>query len=558
MKKIILYVLLLWIFWVFFYSYIEFWQQENKKKENVKVAIDNFQKVYDYLQKNYDWEYPIPDWDLILLDNHNSIIHLEDRKTPLKNIENLSIIQWTTCDILKDDNYFQDINYDKRFSILDKNQKILHKKCFTYVVTKDQKNFQIWTVIEAENGWYKSLLNWNIKKSITKSYNSYSFVKDDSSDFLPYYPWNISPIALLKNKQNSSIEINVKPFNEKEYTIRLKEWDNIILSWDVSSYDIEIIWDLDKQSNLSFIDTNGSIIYISPQENWSKIDFKIKDYSINDKNINYFVETWRFIANIVKLSNDKNMEVKKGGITLVIRWTKFTIISWNDSFDTFLNIWHIVQKFDWKDINLTLESAFSFILWDKVIDDIQKVKELAWFTVFNDIKTNEKYEMKIDNENSNITWSYEFKKYQFSYENWQKIGLVIFDDPPKFLDYIKRNKELLWITPDITKDVEYYKNIVNQICVSNNLRRWLDITKLYYMLDNNLNTLNSFVLKNDIKSELWLIKNDYVLFTLRKYNWQYSSRLAYNSETNTIDSYNFARLSTTNKIKKIIFACDVK
>ena len=561
MKKLLLYVLLFWVFWILFYSYVQFKQDEDQKKGNIKVAVGNFQKVDEYLEKNYKGNYPLPSWDLILLDKHNSLIHLEDRKTSLNNIKDLAIIQWTTCDILKNNKDFESINHDKRFSIIDKDWNLVHKRCFSYAVTKDRTKFQIWTIIK--NNWnYKSYLLWNTKKSITRSYNSPMLAKDGSEDFLPYPAEKLSPVVILKNKQNSSVEVKVVPFDGKKYTIKLKEWNNIILSWNSSSYDIEIVWELADNSNLKFIDTNGSIIYIHPQENSSKVDFKIKDYSIDTKKINYFVETWRFLASIVKLWDDKDMEVKKDGVTLVIRWTKFTINAWKNTFDTFLNLWHIVQNIDWKTINLTLQNAFSIIKDNQIVKDIEKVKKLAGFTVFNDIKINPSYDMSMStiwkNIASIITWAYDLKKYKLSYKNWQDIGLIIFDNSLNFKDYIKANKKFLWIDGDITREIDFYNNIVNQICGSYNLWTWLDITKLHYILKNQTNKLNWFSLKSSIRSKLWLTKNNYVLFTSRKYNWQYSSRLVYNSLTNTIDSYNLARLSLFSSIKQTIFACDMK
>jgi len=564
MKKTLLYVLLFWVFWILFYSYTQFTQDKKQKNETIKVAVGNFQEVDKYLQDNYKDNYPLPNGDLILLDKHNSLIHLVDRKTPLDKIKNLAVIQWTTCDILKDNKDFGNINFDKRFSIIDKNWNIVHKRCFSYAVTKDKKHFQIWTIIK--NDWnYKSYLLWNAKTSITKSYNSPVLAKDSSEDFLPYPAWKLSPVVILKNKQNSSVVVKVVPFDSKEYAINLKEWNNIILSWDSSSYDIEIVWDLLNDSSLKFVDTNGSIVYIRPQENSSKVDFKIKDYSIDTKKINYFVETWRFLANIVKLWDDKDMEVKKGGVTLVIRWTRFTINAWKDTFNTFLSLWHIVQNVAWKNVNLTLQNAFSVVKDSKLVENVEEIKKavnkLVGFTVFNDILTSPSYKISVSSlwwNVTDLTWAYGLKKYKVSYGNWQDIWLVVFDNSSNFKNFVKENKELLWIKWNIKHDVQYYANIVNQICGSSNLWAWLDVTKLHYTLENRSNTLNWFNLKDAIKSKLWLTKNNYILFTSRKYNWQDSVRLAYNSQTNTIDSYSLAMLSTTNLIKKAVFACDIK
>ncbi len=561
MRKLIMLVWLFWMVWVLFYSYMQYSQAKQEKNENIKVAVDNFQKVNEYLKENYDWSYPVPKWDLILLDDTNTLIHLEDRSKDLNDIDNLAIIQWTTCDILQDDDAFSSINYDQRFSIEDENGELVNKRCFSYAITKDRKNFQIWSIIKKT--WkYETLLLWDAKDSIIKSYNSPILAQDGSEDFLPYPDSKLSPIVALENKQDSNVKVNIIPFDEKEYMLNLKEWNNTILSWNSSSYDIEITWELNSNSNLKFIDTNGSIIYINSQEDSNKVDFRIDDYSIDNEELDYFVETWRFLADIVKLWKDKEMRVKKDGVTLVVRWTKFTINSWKDSFDTFLNLWHIVQDVNGNTVNLTLKNAFSVIKNSKIVKDIEKVKKLAGFTVFNDMKINPDYAVDVSkiwsNITSAITWAYDLNKYKLSYDNWQDIGLVVFNNSQKFLEYIKSNRKLLWIEENPRIDTLYYENIVNQICASNNLWNWLDITKLYYTLENKTNNLNWFEIKDTIKNKLWLSKDNYVVFTSRKYNDQYSNRLSYNSKTKSIDSYNFAKLAITNNINKAIFACDIK
>lgn len=562
MKKVVLYLILFSIFWIFFYSAKKALINKEDILKKDKLAFNNFNTTKDFLEKKYQWHYPIPKWDLILLDKHYSLIHLADRKTPLNQITDLAVIQWTTCDILKDNQNFQEKNYDPRFSIIKKDWTIVYKRCFTYSVTKDQKYFQLWTVLTKKNWKFIAYLDWNKGSSIIKSYNTPALVEKNSEDFLPYPPSKISPIVILKNKWNSSIKVKVEPNDNRSYSFTLKEWNNYILSWDSSRYDIDIIWSITDNANLEFVDTNGSIVYISPQKDSHQVDFKIKNYSINTKKIDYFVETWRFLLSIVKLWDDKDMTVNKDDVTLVIRWTKFTIDTWKDSFNTFLSLWHIIEKIKWQTVNLTLQNAFSLIKNNEIFKDIEKIKELASFTVYNDIKINYNYKANIYLLNTlpvDLTWVYnKFKWYKLSYKNWQEIWLIIFSDPLHFLDYIKKNKKSLNIKWPIKRDIDYYKDLVNDICKMHAHWKWLDLSKLYYVLNNTSNTLNWFSLKDNIKSSLWLNENDYILFTSRKYNWQYSSRLAYNSKTHTIDSYNFARLSTDHDVKKIIFACDIK
>lgn len=563
MKKNILYIVTFLVFWVLAFSYLSYVQSQKKKNINMELAIDNFQKTVDFLQQNYEWNFPTPSWDLILLDDTNSMIHLENRDTPLSEIKNLSVIQWTTCDILNKNNDFQQINYDPRFSIIDKNWKVLHKRCFSYSVTVDKKHFQVSSI--AQKDWkYIALTAWNSPKSISKSYNSVALVKDQNVDFLPYPPSKISPIISISNIQDSKISINIEPSETVAYKINAEEWNNVLISDNSQTYDISITWKVNPKTIVKFIDTNWSILHINWDKTNQEISFQLKDYSIDSQKIDYFVETWRFLANIVKLDWSKDMTIKKDWVTLIIRWTRFTISAQDEEFDTFLSLWSLVQKLKWgKTVNLDMDDAFSLIKSNKFINDLTKIKWLLSFSVFTDIYANklqfDKFTVRKiwQNMADAISGSNDLQRFEISYSNWQKIWLVILKKPDSFLTYLKQNKWLLWIEDDLKYDTDYYKDVVNQFCKSSNFTNWLDISKFYYILDA-WNNLNSFNLKQSILDATSL--NKYILYSNRKYNGQNSNRVYLDGIDKTINSLPWFKdldYWFWDKFNHLVFACEI-
>lgn len=563
MKKNILYIIVFLVFWLLSFSIFSYIQEQKRHESNINLAVENFKKLSKFLKDNHDWSYPLPSWDLILLDKTNTVIHLEDRNTPLFEIKNLSSIQWTSCDILKDNKEFETINYDPRFSIADTNGQVLHKRCFSYSVTADRKHFQIASIIEKD--WkYMPIIEWNSSRPILKSYNSVALVNKDNHDFLPYPASKISPILFVSNIQEGDLNIYVKSSDKDSYKLSAKEWSNVLLSggW---IFDISIKWRISPKSIVKFIDTNWSIIHI----NWSKtkweLDFKLKDYSIDTQHLNYFVETWRFLANIIRLDPSKDMTIKKDWVTLVIRWTRFTVSTEDDDFDTFVSMGSLVQKLKWWEaLRLDINEAFSLIKSNKFINDLSKIKWLLSFSVFTDIQSNKPQlgKLKIRRVWSNMTdaisWSKDIKRFELSYWNWQKIWLVVLKKPKSFLDYIRENKMNLWILSGAKYDTDYYKDIVNQFCRSSLFSDWLDIGKFYYLLDVWEN-LSSFRLKKEITDTTSL--NKYILYSNRKYRWQHSSRVHLDSIEWTINSLPWFKdldYWFWDKFESLVFACDIE
>ncbi len=529
MKKLSLYVILVLIVWIAFYSFKAYEKKSWSIIKNNNLAISNFNLVKKYLEKNYKWDYPVPNWDLILLDKYGKMIHLENRNTPLNKIKNLYVIQWNTCQILKNDKKFNKINYDPRFSIISsKTKKVLFRKCFTYSVTKDRKKFQIWTLVKNNEWNYVAKLDWNMSKPIIKSYDSPILVKNWSITFLPYAPVKLSPVVEIKNLWKSKLTIDVSN-NNIDKQIIAKNWVNQLLSWNMNwKYNISIIWNVWNKTQVEFITTNGSIVYIRWDKRTWKVNFALKDYSVDWNKLNYFVETWRFIASIIKLWPDKNMSVNHNWTTLVIRWTKFTIDANQNTFDTFLSLWHIVQKIWNQDISLTMQKWFSLLKNNKLIKDMKKIEQLAGFTVFSNILNQRVWNPKIYGTSTNLTWIIRKRFPILSYNDWQRFYVIkmtkqeFFNKVNKIYESKKSiySKECNWKNWCIK--LMKFKNITNNICSSSNLWKWIDITKLYYILDNNWLKKGSnwklwynFKLKTKIVQDL-NIKNDTVVFTSRE------------------------------------------
>ena len=530
MKKLSLYAILLLVLWIMFYSYRAYEDANHDISQKNNLAIANFKSVENYLEKHYKWNYPVPSWDLILLDKTKKMIHLTNRNTPLNQIKNLSIIQWTTCQILKNDKKFNQINYDPRFSIIDKKtKKVLFKKCFTYSVTKDRKHFQIWSLTKND----LAMLAWDLTKSITKSYDSPVLVKNWSEDFLPYSATKLSPVVEVKNLWNSKLTINVSN-DDVDRNIVVKNGVNQLLTWNISwKYNISITWTVWKNTQIKFVSTDGSIVYIRWDKNTHKVNFALKNYSVNWNKLNYFVETWRFIASIVKLWPDKNMSVNHNWTTLVIRWTKFTIDANKNTFDTFLSLWHIVQKIWNQSVDLTMQRWFSLLKNNHLVKDMEKIKQLAWFTIYSDILNQNVWEPRIFWTSHNLTWINRKRIPIISYNDWQNFSVIKLTKQG-FIDKINKNfeqnkskyfKECNWKNGCVK--LMKYKDAVNNICENLNLWKWIDITKLYYILKNNwLKKFSnwkywySFSLNKTIAESL-NITNNTILLTSREawVNW---------------------------------------
>lgn len=554
-KKLFLVSVLVLLLSGLFFAYKKYENVKQEKLGKINSSISHFQASYDYLSK-FKWNYPIPSWDLILLNKKWEEIHLEDRNMPLEKIKNLYAIQWTTCNILKNDKNFQKINYDDRYSIIDKNGKVLFKKCFVYSVTKNRKYFQIASLDKNQ----KTTLLWNSKKSIIKAFDAPVLVKDGSSDFLPYAGEKVSPIFKVKNLWNSDLLMKIVDEEQNEKTVKLKEWNNVILSWSVNGvYQISLYWKMDKNTKLKFIDTNGSIVYIKWDEN-NRVSFQLKDYQIDENKIDYIVETWRFIADIVKLSPDKNMNVSANGTTLVIRWTHFSISADKDEFDVYLNLWKIVQKLKDKILNLDKNMSFSSLVNWELKGNKQAMKKLISMLVKNDIQNypDFKFEITWNKPLADIlSWSKNIININF--ENGESIKFVVVDKT-ELENIVSKNKEKKYeyLKEACGKDIwcietMKYTDIVNNFCKKNLSKSWLDVDKLHYILDIKW---SKFDLKWKIKDKL--AKKSYILLTNRL-GWvnghiNYSSRVWFDYK-GVVEDISLPRLKYQD-IDKVVFLCE--
>ena len=560
MKKIfgLIIVAGLGFFIVALYSYFT---EQQKQATQLNQVVTNFEKTKNYLLKHYQGNYPIPTGDLILLDDTKTMIHLSDRNIPLNKIKNLYVIQATTCDILKNDKQFQSVAYDEINSLWK-----LHR-CFTYAVTADRKNFQIWTIIN-KNGEYVAKLDGTIKDSITRSYDSPRLVKNNSSIDLPYPP-KLSPVVIVDNLWKSKLYaqiINNSTFEKKK--ISLHGWTNYLLS-SPGKYDIKIYGKLSPTTQAKFVDVVGDIVNLQWDKS-GKLVFEVKDYEIKWKKKSYLASAGRFVAEVLKLAPDTDMKVSHKNTTLVIRWTKFTVSADDENFDTFLTLGHIVQLLNWQKIDLTLQKAFSLIKNNKLVNDLQKVKQLTSFTVVNDVVNNPKWNFSVMHNtslNDILSGAKSIKKYKISYENWQKISLIVIDLPnenDKLKKILQANKNKLGLT-EVYKQIEkdhgkgaarVYKNLVNNICKANLSKKWLDISKLWYLLTLDKDRIWKLNLKSTIAEKLNL-NNDYVILTSRHYNWQDSQVLGYSPKDKYwVRTISLWALNYDKEVSKLVVACN--
>jgi len=567
MKKIIWILIVFW--WIWFLGYALYAWKKNLDVENSKQTKveNNFLAVKNYLIKNYKWNYPIPSWNIILLDKTKMMIHLSDRNTPLSKIKKLYVIQWTTCDILKNDKEFQKINYDPIHSIKSGN-KIIFKRCFTYSVTADRKNFQIGT-IKTINGKAQAQLVWTIDESITRSYSSPRLVKNGGFVDLPY-PAKVSPVVIVHNLWNQKLQARVENLLLWETkNINLHEGVNYLLS-DIGKYNIKILWIVKNPlTKIDFVDVDGDLIHLQGNSKNHLLSFEVKDYQLKWKKKNYFIQTGKFLAEVLKLSPDTNMTVSHNWTTLVIRGTKFTVEADKNDFDTFLSLGHIIQIVWWKQIDLTLQHAFSLIKDSKLVENLKKIKKLVSFSVLSDVINNPKWKYEIKNNplTSILTGIQSIKRFNIDYDNWQKITLVKVDLSSwsnKFDKILKENKNRLWLSKimqTIEKDNgrwsdRLYKNLVSSVCKSTNSLRWLDVSKLWYLLSEDKNIIWKLDLKSDIADSIWLNKN-FVILTSRHYNGQNSVVIWYDSNDKLwVRTINLKWLNYDDNVNTVVFACD--
>ena len=563
MKKVFIAIIILSLAFVGYALYK--WVNTQRQSQLVQQAnISNFEATKNYLIKHFKWNYPIPTGDLILLDKTKTMIHLSDRNVSLNEIPNLYVIQGTTCDILKDNNEFQKVAYDKNNSL----SKL--KRCFTYSVTSDRKNFQIWTIIKKD--WtYVAKLDGTINSSITRSYDSPRLVQNWSEVDLPY-PSKLSPVVVIHNLWKSKIFaeiLNTKNYDKKK--IVLQDWINYLLS-SPGEYNIKIYWNVYPTTNVKFVDVVWDIVNLRWNNAW-QLNFTVKWYKIFWNKKDYIADAGKFLAEILKLSPSSDMTVKHWWTTLVIRWTKFTVQADSENFDTFLSLGHIVQLLEWKKIDLTMEKAFSLIKGTKIVQDLQKVKQLASFTVFYDVLNNPKWSYSIAynqlNSTDILSGVKSIKKYGINYENWQKIKLIVIwldNDTKKFDKMLEKNKNKFGLL-ETYKEIEQqhgkwkdriYKNLIDNICSANSAKG-LDISKIWYLLDIDKSQFGKLTLKSDILQQLNLTKPNYIILTSRHYNWQNSQVLGYNpNDSLWIRTISLPGLNYDDKISKVIVACEEK
>lgn len=439
-----------------------FFLKEETTQKNVG-KLQNLSFLKNYLQENYDWEYPYPKGDVKLLDENLERIHLEDKNKDFKEIKDLYVLQWTTCWLNIEDKKFQKNVYDEEFSTW------ANKKCYSYSVTKDHQNFQIWAVLKAKEdlSTQYAYLTWNIWKSITKSYNWNKKVFHEKKN-LPYMPiknYKIS-IALKKWKpdyslkeNNEKLEKNLEnavylPSSNKSSDIKLEaEWENFLF---------EVVY------------PNGNKQLLSPNEN-GKAVLEIKDFKYDGVNteVGLFNTLWKVAYNMISVgdSSKYNIHDSQWG-ALVIRGTKFTLDLDKDWSSSFLLEWKIDYKKDNKSYSIKEDAnVIGFEDWKKVdiFDFSNKLKSMYSYWVFMDTYMEPKNSFDIKKTDQKLEWTaYELllkanteklkndEVYELINQNWKKFHLIKFD---WFFDFDNSG----WKLKDFySNHLDYFKEIFLQ------------------------------------------------------------------------------------------------
>ncbi len=433
---------------VVFFVYLVFVGKkvETEKKEKTITKIDVINTLYKKLQQKYKDNYPIPtDSNMVLLDKNLRQIHLEDSNISLENVKNLYAIQANTC-FLGDDVEFKDIYFDKEFSIGE------NKKCFSYVVTKDRKNIQLWAVIY-ENGKYKAYLVGNVDHSITKDIYSNNLVKNGSTKYLPYLPEYNNKVYFQIDWGTWKVYLTQGGIT-KEYDIAyFKKWKYLPLVDipEIKDLSIKIIW---EKFVAKLVYPDGNITYLR----WTMknpVELSIAKYNFNGMNTeaNVINKLWQIAYNLVKFSSNTDYQLEDNAWNvLTIRWTKFVLESEEDKVNYYLEEWKIEIDSKEKDVKYLLDKTKK-IIWllqdGKVYDLVRNqdtLKKLFSYSIAINILLEPSYDIKPTEMQDKQIIVEKIKKY-FSWDNkevWLKDILTDFKGGDVFA-YLMWDQEIYFV-----------------------------------------------------------------------------------------------------------------
>ncbi len=531
----LIWVIVVWA-WIIWHWYF----QEQKEQELDKQNLENVEYTISYLTKNYESSYPMPEWDLILLDDWMNQIHLEDRTKSLDEVDDLYVIQWTTCWINTEDEEFINNNHDVRFSTW------ANQRCFSYSVTNDQNDFQIGYI---SYDWMTTVANLTgtTADSITRSYNSKRLVSNKDNSSLPYMPSMSDKIEVRLLSWEGEITIKEDSTQIQESLIQEKfdeDWYiQLPMGRNVDEVDLSMNWD---SFVYEIVYPNGNKQTISPNSEW-KASLKIQDFEYDWKDSAFAIldNVWRVAYDFVKLGWDSNYNITdNNNWALVIRWTQFTLDSDQEKTLTHLSKWSIEYILDWKEHVVDLwnnifgfDNAFNllnvFELWDSF-------SNLLWYSIAVDLmehwKQDFQYKSKEQDEKLSAPIKWFLPKdaeivlkdnYELDFDDNSQKNLLVFswNFSPEFVNNV------VW-------DRKYVNNVLKDVCLENWFEQIWNLNDWYRFLEKEQLTSSSitFDLNNSTKE---IIPSNYDL--IFEQQWRNNSHITYyNTRTNYIDHWHAA------------------
>lgn len=515
-----------------FLLYLYFvWKGEAKKSESIdKVVVQNMEEIERIIKDYYKWNYPYPKWDLILVDNNNEQIHLE-WKRDLTTLKNLKFVQGSLCGLWLDNIQFQELRKWTSYSVWE------NVRCFSYSVTADKKNFQIWWVIPSKR---EAILLWNSKESITKDYLSNHIVENRSKKYLPYAPTVNSKIIFKKvNWEDADIVFESDLWEMtiwQEELLKIKwEWLSLPL-WDIPIENLKISIDWNNYL-YAIVYPNWNINYLWPNSEWlSEILIEEFKYDWVNSESTVVNSLWKIFYNLVSLSEESDYQIYwSNGSVITIRWTKFLLDLEKDFQCAYLSEWKINFKFqqnqyivDW------LNSLLWLKWWSDIISSINLAKEFyeitSWMysiSVAVDILTNSVFQFIDDFTISELEWNairlintfneeiefVDWKVFSWGGENMMLYFSWYFDDnfAIKFMELRRNDKYKNWFVNNNVSDIN---DLINNVCRDNGYEKMIWLDEAYKLLRiDNINLSENIINFKLIDKFNWTIKkNSYILF----------------------------------------------
>lgn len=491
--------LVLWLATVFVYLIFVWKNQVQQQVISNSTNQDNVKIISDFLKQSYKDNYPIPTWDLIYLNSELTQIHLEDKSVSINQIPDLYIIQWNICWVELDNEQIK-WNIDG----LDKRKDLVVKwsdesipteliPCYSYAVTKDRKNFQLWYLINNDLWWKTSKLLWTLDWSITRDYRSNKLVEDWSSYTLPYSPYPNNKIIIKLVEWTPDLSINANWFDVQIPQEKLSSLKNQWMEFPfdnnkLANVEFEFNWD---NFLYKFIYPNWNVQMVWPSDTWwAKV--KIDNFQFNWANSNTSVinQLWKFTYSLVKLWDSSDFRVSdSAGTVITIRWTRFTTDVWWAISATILSEWSLSVKSWLEEYEIDQLNSLLWIGQNKayvnLLKNVQKLSKLYSFGVAVDILLHDKddfstvkIEENLETLNAkNVFWTWDnYELYKLVNETkWKELWVI------KSNEYFdsKRIDNNFWMF-QLKKSLNDY---MDEICISNWFNHQLKLNRAYTVLD---------------------------------------------------------------------------